>query len=225
MRRAKIKISLFLIFITLTIFLPGCGVKNLVDYHSQDIDQTQDDNEKIVTNSAVTARINENSNLGGSDKNVKDTAGSNSINLMKQNSTPAAGLLNLSQNKAAEKTSTFVFKEVSETVYATANVNIRSAYSTTENNVVSVLKKGSKIKRIGVQEEWSRVLYQNKICYIKTNYLTLKKPVKEAAAITNTSASDINASSTLIIGIFFCFANVDAGFRFASEIGDAKRAE
>jgi L,D-peptidoglycan transpeptidase YkuD (ErfK/YbiS/YcfS/YnhG family) len=80
------------------------------------------------------------------------------------------------QVKAAE----IVFKKTSETVYATVNVNIRSSYTTKEDNIVSVLKKGNSVKRIGINKEWSKVMFQNKIRYIKSSYLTLKKP-NEAA--------------------------------------------
>jgi L,D-peptidoglycan transpeptidase YkuD (ErfK/YbiS/YcfS/YnhG family) len=76
-----------------------------------------------------------------------------------------------------------IFKETSETVYATANVNIRSAYTTNEDNILTVLKKGNKVKRIGLQEEWSKVLYKDEICYIKTIYLTLKKPVADKTKV------------------------------------------
>ena len=71
------------------------------------------------------------------------------------------------------------FRETDELVYATVNVNIRSSYTTTKNNVVSILDKGKSVKRIGIQSEWSKVLYQDKVFYIKSDYLTLQKPVVE----------------------------------------------
>ncbi|HWT27530.1 MAG TPA: SH3 domain-containing protein, partial [Mobilitalea sp.] len=77
-----------------------------------------------------------------------------------------------------------IFKNVSETVYTTANVNIRSSCTTAKDNVITVLKKGSSIKRIGVQSEWSKVLYNGKTGYIVTKYLTKVKPVADVSPFT-----------------------------------------
>ncbi|HWT76921.1 MAG TPA: L,D-transpeptidase family protein [Mobilitalea sp.] len=89
-----------------------------------------------------------------------------------------------------------VFKTTSEKVYATANVNIRSSCSTKKANIITVLKRGESIKRIGFNKEWSKVLYHNKICYIKSAYLSLKKPsvtptpeVTKIPAVTTTPSS------------------------------------
>lgn len=77
-------------------------------------------------------------------------------------------------------------KAVNETVYATAGVHIRESY-TTDSKVLGSLAKGASIQRTGVCENgWSRVQYESKDAYIYGEYLTTKKPEKDApAAKTN----------------------------------------
>jgi L,D-peptidoglycan transpeptidase YkuD (ErfK/YbiS/YcfS/YnhG family) len=88
-----------------------------------------------------------------------------------------------------DETVELIFEETSETVYATANVNIRSEYTTNVDNVVSILMQGTSIKRIGLQEEWSKVMYKNEVCYMKTTYLTTKKPVADAQVTVSPTPS------------------------------------
>ena len=76
-----------------------------------------------------------------------------------------------------EEMAAIAFEEMSEIVYTTTNVNIRSTYTTEVDNIVSVLHKGTSIERIGIHEDWSKVLYQDEIRYIKTEYLVTQKPV------------------------------------------------
>jgi L,D-peptidoglycan transpeptidase YkuD (ErfK/YbiS/YcfS/YnhG family) len=68
------------------------------------------------------------------------------------------------------------FTEASETVYAVSNVNIRSSCSIAADNIISVLAKGSPIRRTGIGREWSKVLFRNGEGYIKNEYLSLEKP-------------------------------------------------
>lgn len=51
------------------------------------------------------------------------------------------------------------FTEVSETVWATANVNLRTGPST-ETDIVAVLSAGDSVTRTGYQESWSQVDYE-----------------------------------------------------------------
>ena len=80
------------------------------------------------------------------------------------------------------------FRDVEETVYAKSNVNIRSEAST-DSEVLDVLKKGSSIQRTGISDNWSRVRYQDRDCYIAASYLTQDKPAETTAAVTNPSGS------------------------------------
>jgi L,D-peptidoglycan transpeptidase YkuD (ErfK/YbiS/YcfS/YnhG family) len=68
------------------------------------------------------------------------------------------------------------FDEVEETVYATANVKIRSHYTTKANNVIDILEAGGAIKRIGIGKEWSKVEFNHSTYYIMSAYLTTKEP-------------------------------------------------
>lgn len=73
-------------------------------------------------------------------------------------------------------------KAVNETVYATAGVHIREAY-TTDSKVLGSLAKGKSVLRTGVCENgWSRVQYKSRDAYIYGEYLTKEKPKKEALA-------------------------------------------
>lgn len=75
-------------------------------------------------------------------------------------------------------------KAVNEKVYATAGVHIRESYST-DSKVVGSLAKGDSVVRTGVCENgWSRVEYKSKDAYIYGEYLSAKKPKKDAPAAT-----------------------------------------
>lgn len=84
------------------------------------------------------------------------------------------------------------FKEASETVYAVSNVNVRTSCSTKADNVIAVLQKGASVKRIGISEGWSKVLFQKEEGYIKNEYLSTEKPAKEDFAAKLAIASDIS---------------------------------
>lgn len=75
------------------------------------------------------------------------------------------------------------FEEVDETVYATANVKIRSNHTTKDNNAIAILETGGAIKRIGIGKEWSKVEFNHSTCYIMSAYLTTKEPTP---TVTNT---------------------------------------
>ncbi len=74
------------------------------------------------------------------------------------------------------------FAAADETVYITGNdVNVRSSCSTS-SDVVATLNRGASVKRTGYSEEWSRVVYQEKECYIASRYLSAEAPETLAAA-------------------------------------------
>lgn len=67
-------------------------------------------------------------------------------------------------------------KEEKETVYATANVNIREKPNT-ECEIVGSLALGESIKRTeSLDNGWSAVEYNGEICYVSSQYLSLTKP-------------------------------------------------
>ena len=69
------------------------------------------------------------------------------------------------------------FTEVNETVYVVGvtSVFIRKGPSTDSEKVGS-LKEGESITRIGIGDEWSKVLYNDQECYIASNCLSTTKP-------------------------------------------------
>ena len=74
------------------------------------------------------------------------------------------------------------FAAADETVYITGDeVNVRSSCSTS-SDVVATLNRGASVKRTGYSGEWSRVIYQEKECYIASRYLSTEAPETLAAA-------------------------------------------
>lgn len=81
-------------------------------------------------------------------------------------------------------------EERNETVYVTGDqVNIRSLASLS-GPVVTMLNKGAELKRTGYHDTWSRVIYQEKECYIASQYVSVAKPepVETTAAAEKSSS-------------------------------------
>lgn len=79
-----------------------------------------------------------------------------------------------------------------ETVYVQAtSLNVRVKPGT-DAEAVGRLRQGDAVKRTGYSEKWSRVVYQEKECYVASEYLTAQKPVveTEAAGESGTPASE-----------------------------------
>lgn len=72
----------------------------------------------------------------------------------------------------------FAAEQTEETVYATENVNIRTEPNT-DCDIITVLKKGSSITRIGESDGWSKVIYEGKDYYITSEYLSLTPLIEE----------------------------------------------
>ena len=108
----------------------------------------------------------------------------------------------------AEETTTEVtttksakYEDVSETVYATSDVNIRSGAST-DSSVISALKKGQSIERTAIGDNgWSKVSYKGKTAYISSKYLTTTAP--EQPVNVNISNTDMNNLVETLDYIFF----------------------
>ena len=92
-----------------------------------------------------------------------------------------------------EFTSTsMVFRPVSETLYVKGtSLNVRDSYST-EGAVLVNLDSGSKVKRIGIGDEWSQIeLSDGKVGYVASKYLT-----KTSARTTSSTSDGGDASAT-----------------------------
>ncbi len=106
------------------------------------------------------------------------------------NPTPDATNDNENETENASGTPKEIFEAVNETVYATELVRIRTHYSTEENNIIALLEPGDAIKRLGIGEKWSKVEYDNGICYIMSEYLTNQK-AEDTATPTPTMEPEI----------------------------------
>ena len=85
---------------------------------------------------------------------------------------------------ASKPSSDATYKEVNETVWATAGVNIRKGAGTNYSIIGSLVKNGS-ITRIGVGSNgWSKVKYGNSTGYISSEYLTTTNPNPGAESTT-----------------------------------------
>ena len=80
-----------------------------------------------------------------------------------------------------------------ETVYATTTVNVRAEANTTAQSI-GKLSAGQSVSRLLVMKDgWSKILYNNKDAYIKSEFLTTDKPVttapqKSSAPLTPTKS-------------------------------------
>ena len=72
------------------------------------------------------------------------------------------------------------YTEVSEVVYAKENVNVRKGPGT-DYEKLGALFAGESVKRTGLGEEWSRVLFNNAEAYIKSEFLTTEEPQTQPA--------------------------------------------
>ena len=70
-----------------------------------------------------------------------------------------------------------VFVEVKETVYVvnTDTLNVRESASS-DSQKVGEMKEGESVVRTGVSAEWSRISFNGKTCYAKSEYLTTVAP-------------------------------------------------
>ena len=77
-----------------------------------------------------------------------------------------------------------VYTKVNETVYSTADVNVRKGPGT-NYDVVKTLSKGDSVTRIGVGDNgWSKISLNGKEYFIKSNYLSTTKPKVETPVET-----------------------------------------
>lgn len=102
------------------------------------------------------------------------------------------------------------FTDVDETVYVTQNlVNLRMEAST-DSRIFVQLNKGDGVKRTGISDGWSRVLYQEQICFVSSEFVTNVDPAAAdagnvqalaapAAAETDDGAAAVSNGITIAI--------------------------
>lgn len=87
-------------------------------------------------------------------------------------------------------------EQTEETVYATDNVNIRTEPNT-DCDIITVLKKGSSITRVGETDDgWSKVLYEGKEYYITSEYLSPVPPEETEKPTEETKEETTEDNST-----------------------------
>lgn len=215
MKRDIQKVIIFILFFTLCFSLIGCGNKNSDKPQYQEVLQSQKDTpekvENIVTqtdnNEHIVNSSDDNENIVNptdDNENIVSTTDNNETIESDNIDNQDTAIVSEEKTEIVKKDIEYVFEETSEIVYASSNVNIRTSYTTDKDNVISVLKKGKSIERIGIHEVWSKVLFQNEVCYIKTDYLTSEKPVIEeivtqAPAIAQSESTGAPASGESFI--------------------------
>lgn len=81
-------------------------------------------------------------------------------------------------------------KLVDETVYVTGDkVNLRANKSPASQSL-GLLNKGTALKRVGYDDTWSKVIYNEKECYISSQFLSLTEPKEDETTAAGTSSSD-----------------------------------
>ncbi|MCI7276042.1 MAG: polysaccharide deacetylase family protein [Cuneatibacter sp.] len=123
-----------------------------------------------------------------------------------QKNTPSTG--ESESASASTEANDSPFQDVSETATALSNVNIRTSCSD-HSDSIAILLAGDTIVRTGWSEDWSRVQYNGKECYIATEYLSesslssaqasdgsAESETEQAAATADASESESTAEST-----------------------------
>ncbi len=87
------------------------------------------------------------------------------------------------------------FTSVNETVYviAESGLNVRSTPNAdTEDNKVGSLAYGKDVTRTGVNEttDWSRIMYNNDVAFVKSEFLSTTKPDDIVTDATDTDVAD-----------------------------------
>lgn len=90
----------------------------------------------------------------------------------------------------------FAAENTSETMFTTARVNIRREPNT-ESEIIAVLEPSSKIVRTGQTDDgWSKVIYDGKEYYIKSDYLSLVSNKADAEVVNGQKEETTEDNST-----------------------------
>ncbi len=115
---------------------------------------------------------------------AKNTTISNNSNSSSTNTTDDSSNKSSSNSNNSKKNEP-TFKNVNQTVIVTEKVNFRSSYSTT-SSTIGKITKGETVKRIGIGNNgWSKIEYNGKTGYIKTDYLSITSEDTEEKEIEN----------------------------------------
>lgn len=108
--------------------------------------------------------------------------------------------------KTEYTTTEMVFRPVDETLYVKGtSLNVRASYST-DNDILANLDSGAKVRRTGIGDEWSRIVFgDGQTGYVASKFLTKSKPGSGAAssdaAIAAGGDAAANASGSTIVDL------------------------
>lgn len=158
-----------ILFILCMIFtMVGCSKATTVNQNEENKvksnSQEKQESSKQEDSERENANENEKVDLNSKEEEKADTADTIEENEL-EDSEP---IPTISENETN-------FTQVNETVYATTNVNIRTA-PTVDSESVGMLLRYSGLNRIGISDEWSKVIYNDQECYIASDYLSTQEP-------------------------------------------------
>ena len=112
--------------------------------------------------------------------NVKDNSSTKQETVnVNQNTTNNISNTSANTNTKATTTQEPTFSNSNKTMYATGDINVRSSYSAS-SSIAGSLKKGDAVTVVGIGSNgWSKVTYNGKTAYIKTDLLTSTKPEED----------------------------------------------
>ncbi|PXV95801.1 N-acetylmuramoyl-L-alanine amidase [Lachnotalea glycerini] len=161
------KIITILLVLCLSVGMLGCASSN----KQADSSQNKNANETDDQDSAVTDHTNSQST-----DSLNENQGNSNDVITKQESNEAGESNEAETNNTSEILDEEVsFTQVDEKVYATSNVNIRTAPNT-DSESLGMLTKYKAVQRIGISDEWSKVVYEDKECFIASEYLSTEEP-------------------------------------------------
>lgn len=170
----------FLLCLLLTFSLAGCrgdAGQESTSYQPESSD----------TSTQAFGTVEDDDSTTASASSPSDSTGSPSEST--ESSSEAATETTAGETETTSPYPSYHYEDRSEIVYTTANLNIREAPST-DATVVTVLPKGSSIKRTGYHADWSRLEYNGQTVYAASDYLTVDVPPTEAPTSGLTASND-----------------------------------
>ena len=153
---------------------------------ASDMTDSNDSSKKVTGSQTFNITIKEKSSTTG------NTTGGNTTNTTTGGNTTntSSGKNNTTSGGSTSNEYKPTFTTVNETVYATAEVNVRKSYSTSSTRL-GTLSKGDSITRTGKSTDgkWSRVTYNGQTAYMVSSYLSTTKPKEEEKSSNKNLAS------------------------------------
>lgn len=92
-----------------------------------------------------------------------------------------------------KKEPAIVMETRNEVVYVTGSqVNVRNE-ADTSGDIVTSLKQGTSLQRIGYDEVWSQIVYEDQVYYMVSEFLSTEEPVVEVTETTEATEAAVTA--------------------------------